>query len=83
MELFPSAGELFSMIPVGSLVEADGQQGYIYIVTAEMTVRKVKVDIESLLGNMAAVKGIPEGTGEVVSEGTAYLKDGTKVEVVR
>ncbi len=83
VELFPSAGELYYMIPIGSLVEADGKQGYVYVVTEAMTARKVKVDIVTLAGNMAAINGIPEGTNEVVSEGAAYLKDGMKVEVVR
>ena len=48
-----------------------------------MSVQKVKIYIEAIIGSMAAVTGIPEGTGEIVSEGIAYLKNGTKVEVIR
>ena len=71
------------MIPVESVVEADGYQGYIYILTGTGRVRKVRVIIETLIGSMAAVNGIPAGVAEVVSEGAAYLKDGMKVEVIK
>jgi multidrug efflux system membrane fusion protein len=83
VDIFPSLKELFSMVPVGSIVEADGQKGYIFILTAGMTVKKLQIDIEALIGTMAAIKGIPEGTTEVVSEGAAYLKDGMRVNVVK
>lgn len=83
VDIFPEVKQSFTMVPVGSIVEADGQQGYIYIVTGTMTVRKIKIEIAALVGNMAAVKGIPGGITEIVSEGVAYLHDGVEVEVVR
>jgi len=83
VDLFPSTKNSFSMIPIGSLVEADGQQGYIYVVTDSTTVQKVKINIETIIDTMVAVNGIPEGFTEVVSEGTAYLKNGMKVEVIK
>jgi multidrug efflux system membrane fusion protein len=82
-EIFPSVKRPFTIVPVGSIVEADGLQGYIYIVTGEMKARKIHIEIAAITGSMVAVKGIPEGITEVVSEGMAYLKDGDKVEVVR
>ena len=48
-----------------------------------MTVQKVRVKIEALIGSRAAVSGIPEGINEVVSEGAAYLKNGMKVEILK
>jgi multidrug efflux system membrane fusion protein len=83
VDIFPVSKKSFFMVPVGSIVEADGQKGYVFILTNAMTVKKVQIDIESLIGSMAAVNGIPKGTSEVVSEGAAYLKDGMKVKVVR
>jgi membrane fusion protein, multidrug efflux system len=81
--LFPSEKRSFSLIPVESIVEADGLQGNIYIVTESMMVQKVKIDIETLVGPMAAVKGIPEGVTEVVTGGAAYLKNGMRVSVIK
>ena len=39
-DIFPSVKKSFTMVPVGSIVEADGLHGYIYIITAEMKARK-------------------------------------------
>jgi membrane fusion protein, multidrug efflux system len=82
-DIFPSAKKTFSLIPVEAIVEADGLQGYIFIVTASMSVQKIKIEIETLFGSGAAVTGIPDGITEVVTEGVAYLKNGMKVEVVK
>jgi RND family efflux transporter MFP subunit len=83
IDLFPSKKRSYSMIPVESIVEADGYQGYIYTITSGMTVQKVRVNIEALIGSRAAVSGIPEGITVVVSEGAAYLKNGMKVEILK
>jgi len=83
IDIYPSPGKSCTLIPVGSLVEADGRYGFIYHVTDSMSVKKVKVEIEAIIGALAAVKGIPEGVTDVVSEGAAYLKDGLKVMVVK
>jgi multidrug efflux system membrane fusion protein len=83
VDLFPSAKKSFSFIPVGSIVEADGHQGYIYILGGTLTAQKVRVNIEAITGSMAAVSGIPAGITEVVSEGAAYLKNGMKVVVMK
>lgn len=83
VNIFPAEKRSFSMVPVGAIIEADGQNGYIYTVTASMTARKVKIGISELIGPMAAVTGIPAGVTEIVSEGAAYLRDGVSVEVGR
>ena len=82
-DIYPSVKKSFTMVPVGSIVEADGLRGYVYIVNSEMKARKILVEITVISGNRAAVTGIPEGVTEVVSEGAAYLRDGVEVEVVR
>jgi RND family efflux transporter MFP subunit len=82
-DIYPSVRKSFTMVPVGSIVEADGQQGYIYFVTDAKTAKKIKVEIAAIIGTMAAVTGIPGGVAEIVSEGTAYLRDGAEVEVIR
>jgi RND family efflux transporter MFP subunit len=81
VNLFPYLTDSCTTIPVGSIVEADGQYGFIFTVTDDMTVKKEKIEIKSITGARAIVKGIPGGITEVVSEGAAYLKDGMKVKV--
>jgi multidrug efflux system membrane fusion protein len=82
-DIYPSVKKSFTMVPVGSIVEADGLHGYIYIVNSEMKARKIYVEITVITGNRAAVTGIPAGIYEVVSEGAAYLRDGDEVEIVK
>jgi membrane fusion protein, multidrug efflux system len=84
VELYPSAEKTYSMVPVESVVEADGQQGYVYILSDdEKSVRKTRVNIEIIKGKGVAVTGIPAGIKEVVREGAPYLRDGMNVEVIR
>jgi membrane fusion protein, multidrug efflux system len=82
-DIFPSVKKSFTMVPVGSIVEADGLHGYIFIVNSELKARKIYVEIALISGTRAAVTGIPEGVTEIVSEGAAYLHDGAEVEIVR
>jgi multidrug efflux system membrane fusion protein len=83
VEIFPSVNNSYTMVPVGSLIEADEQYGYIYIVTSEGTARKIRVEVAALTDSLAAVTGIPSGVTEFVSEGMAYLRDGVIVEIVK
>ena len=82
-DIYPSVKKSFTMVPVGSIVEADGLHGYIYIVNSEMRARKIYVEITVITGAKAAVTGIPARVTEVVSEGATYLRDGAEVEIVR
>lgn len=83
VDIYPSAKKSYQLIPVGSLLEMDGDHGYVYSVTNEMKARKVRVQIISIAGSMAAVSGLPVSISEIVSEGAAYLRDGALVEIVR
>jgi len=83
VDVYPFTDKSYTLIPVGSIVEADGKYGNVFYVTDSMTVKKNQIEIEALIGPKAAVKGIPEGVTEVVSEGAAYLKDGVKVKVIK
>ncbi len=83
VDLFPLLRKTFSIVPLGAIVEADGKEGYIYSVNEDKIAQKVKVNIVTLVGSMVAVTGIPPGISLVVSEGAAYLKNGTKVEIVK
>ena len=83
VDIYPFSGKSYTLIPVGSIVEADGKYGNIFYLTDSMSVKKIRIEIEAISGPQAAVRGIPEGVAEVVSEGAAYLKDGLKVKVVK
>jgi multidrug efflux system membrane fusion protein len=83
VDIFPAKKTTVMKVPVGAIVDADGEAGYIYAVDSPDRVAKIRVDIISISGSNAAISGISGEIKEIVSEGAAYLKDGMKVEVVR
>ena len=83
IDLFIAAGDSLPVVPVESVVEADGNQGYVYVLKGGDEVARIMIEIVSVIGSGIAVKGIPDSVREVVSGGAAYIRNGEKVEVVR
>jgi membrane fusion protein, multidrug efflux system len=81
IEIFPSRKVAYSLIPMASVVEADGRTGYVYVVSPAGTAKKVKVTIATLYGAQAAISAGLANVKEVVSEGVAYLTDGISVDI--
>jgi multidrug efflux system membrane fusion protein len=83
LEIFPSRTEALYLVPVGALIEADGQTAYVYFVSDSLTAEKLKISIVGIVGSSAAVKGGFGNVSEVVTDGAAYLTQGEHVTVVR
>jgi multidrug efflux system membrane fusion protein len=83
IDIYSAVKQAFIMLPVGSVIDADGKKGFIWSVTDSGTVKKLEIEIEILSGQKVAVRGIPDSVRKIVSEGAAYLKDGMNVEVVK
>jgi membrane fusion protein, multidrug efflux system len=82
-DIYPSRKESFLLVPAGSVIEADGQAGYIFALGDSGIVRKIRIAVITITGSRIAITGLPESTSEIVTEGAAYLKDGEKVRVIR
>lgn len=82
VDIFTSQKTSSALVPVGSMVDADGNTGFLYSVNETGNAIRFRVTIDYVYGAMVAVSGIPAGIDKVVSEGAPYLKDGMKVEVV-
>jgi membrane fusion protein, multidrug efflux system len=82
-DIFPSDKKSFLLVPVGSIVEADGLTGYIFGITDSATVKKIRVTIMAITGSMAAVKSDDKDIVKIVTAGAAYLRDGEKVRIVK
>ncbi|MFA6127915.1 MAG: efflux RND transporter periplasmic adaptor subunit [Bacteroidales bacterium] len=81
IEIIPGRKIAYSLIPMASVVEADGKTGYVFEVTPGGIAKKVKVTIATLYGEMAAISDGLENVKEVVSDGVAYLTDGVRVNM--
>lgn len=83
VDLYPSTGETFALIPVEALVEADGNEGRVFAfddATNRARIRSVR--IARLLGDTLAVRTGLEQVAAVITEGAAYLDDGDLVRVI-
>lgn len=83
VDIFPSKKITVLKVPVGAIVDADGESGYVYTIDESGRAVRTHITIISITGSFAAVSAIPDSITEIVSEGAAYLKPGIKVEVVK
>jgi len=83
VEIHPSKRQLFFVIPVEALVQAEGHTGYVYVVNDSMIARRVKVGVSGVYGSEVTIsQGLEKVTG-VVTEGAAYLSEGDHVEIIK
>jgi len=84
VEIQSVGGERTALVPIESIVEADGDKATVYALDSTRThARRLPVTIAFVRGDRVAVRGALDGVGAVVTEGAAYLDDGTAVRVVR
>ncbi|MBN1273274.1 MAG: efflux RND transporter periplasmic adaptor subunit [Candidatus Aminicenantes bacterium] len=83
VDIFPSEKKTYSVVPIDSLVEAEGQRAFVFTVNKDNTsVTKHPVRIGFLFKDKAAVLSGLEGIEKVVTEGAPYLAEKSKVEIV-
>ncbi len=74
--------QLVTLVPPEALIEAGGSQGYVYVLEqADTTAKKVQVTIAYLDNHYAAVHEPVNKMGLVITEGAAYLENGSKVSL--
>jgi RND family efflux transporter MFP subunit len=81
-EISPSKKSRVSLVPIESLIEADGLRGSVYAISPSRTAKKVGVSVAFIYGNHAAIAAGLEGIDEVITDGAAYLNDGDAIKIV-
>ncbi|MGE0353195.1 MAG: efflux RND transporter periplasmic adaptor subunit [Gemmatimonadales bacterium] len=83
VEIHTRATTRAMMVPVEALLEADGSQGTVYALTPDRkAVERREVVIGFMAGDRIAVARGLDGASAVVTDGAAYLRDGSRVEVL-
>ncbi|HEX8276204.1 MAG TPA: efflux RND transporter periplasmic adaptor subunit [Longimicrobiaceae bacterium] len=82
VEIRPSRAERLRLVPVEAVLEGDEDRGVVYTLGADGRARRVPVGIAFLQGGRAAVRSGLDGVAEVVTDGAAYLEDGTPTRKV-
>ncbi len=82
-EIFPDVRKKLKIIPVAALVNADGQQGSVFIPTENNTIaKKIKIEISSILNNSVVIKNGLDNIDKVITDGVEYLSDGERIRVI-
>jgi hypothetical protein len=77
----PSLATSMTVIPIEALVEGNGTEGYVFAPNGTDGVQKIRVKIAQILGKELGVSGL-NGVSAVVTEGSSYLTEKSKVKIV-
>jgi RND family efflux transporter MFP subunit len=76
-----SKKQAFWSIPYEALLDGNAQTGYVFTVTADGKARKTPVVIHRIERNGVLISSGLEEVNEVIISGSAYLKEGSPVEI--
>ena len=83
IELFPSELSKSILIPINSLVNANGNIADIYALSKEKNIaKKISIEIGEIIDEKVLVILNDNNINEIVTDGVEYLIDGSKVKVV-
>ncbi len=80
--IYPSQKSQYWLVPVESVVDADGPDGFVFSVTSDSLAKKLPVTLEFIHGKQIAVSTGLDKVDQVVTDGASYLKDGTPVQII-
>jgi membrane fusion protein, multidrug efflux system len=82
-EIFPARQGVATLVPLDALLEADGDRGTVYVLSADRrSAERRDVTIAFLAGDQVAVGRGLDSTDKVITRGAAYLRHGSAVEVI-
>jgi multidrug efflux system membrane fusion protein len=83
VRLYPSQRHKVSLIPIESLIEADGTEGFVYGGDEKMAnISKIPIKIYAVINGFLAVSQGLEGIGYVISSGSSYITERSRITVV-
>jgi len=84
VDIFPDSKQNLYLIPIEALTEADGNNGYIYILdAAKNTAQKIPITVVHVFDNVAAATIDGQYLTKVITYGSEYLTDGCVVNEVK
>jgi multidrug efflux system membrane fusion protein len=82
VSLTPAQSRTYSQVPIESIVEGNGRDGYVYVLTDDRKhVRKAPIQISFLDTNNVLITNGLSGVKEVVTAGSAFLTEESAVVV--
>lgn len=81
VEILPSKKSLVSLVPIESLIEADGLRGNVYAIVPPNVAKKIGVSVAFIHDRHFAIAAGLDGVNEVITDGAAYLNDGDAIRI--
>jgi membrane fusion protein, multidrug efflux system len=81
-QIMPSVIQKHTSIPIDAVVEGNGDEAFVYVV-AEGKARKMPIKLVGIDNTRAFVASGLAGITQVITDGSAYLVEGSKVKVVK
>jgi len=75
--------EKSTVIPYSSLVEADGEQGFVFTTIGKNRVRKIPVNILKFDNSKVYLKEKPNGVDHIVISNSAYLNEQSIIKIIK
>lgn len=80
VDIAPTRGEAVALVPVEAIVEGDADSAHVFSIAPDgRTARRHAVRVAWLRGGTVAIRDGLDGVGHVVTDGVAYLSDGSPV----
>jgi RND family efflux transporter MFP subunit len=79
--VIPSLQKAGWQIPYESLLDAEGSGGYVFVTDDDQLAKKVKVLLGKISDNSVQVLGGLENHSKLITSGSAYLTDGSKIQI--
>ena len=81
-DIFPSKTELYDVVPVNALIEANEREGFVYKVNKGNVVVREKVNIIDMHDEVMYVRSELTQGDEVITEGAGYINSNSKIKIV-
>jgi len=82
-EIATHQDESVMVIPYGSLVEADGNKGFVFTTISATRVKRVPVNILKFDNENVYLKDKPEGVDQIVVSNSAYLNEQSTIKIIK
>ncbi len=80
LEIQPSVGSAYPVIPVEALVSSNGRTGVVFVPKDGIAVKKI-VRIQAFHGERISIYSGLEGVTEVITAGSGFLEDGDPIRI--
>lgn len=82
--IFPTQTEQWHTIPIEALIDADEEGGYVFSPEEdEGKVKKIPVKIAHIYNNRVAVRQGLDGVDQVITAGSAYLSEDSRISIIQ